>query len=71
MRSFFQGADVSTGVDRDVAHGGVGSVPGVESGARPQLSWTSRISSGISEGMCKRMAQSGREFLNIRVSCGQ
>ena len=71
MRSVFQGAVVSTGVNRGVAHGGVGSVPGVESGARAQPSWTSRICSGISEGICNRMARSGREFLNIRVSCGQ
>ena len=35
------------------------------------LAGLSRISSGISEGICKWMAQSGREFLNIRVSCGQ
>ena len=71
MRSVFQGAVVSTGVSRGVAHGGVGSVPNVESGARAQLSWTSRICSSINGGICNRMAWSGREFLNIRISCGQ
>ena len=35
MRSVFQGAAVSTGVNRDVAHGGAGSVPGEESSVDP------------------------------------
>ena len=35
------------------------------------LSWTLRISSGMTEGICKWMMQSDREFLNIWVSCGQ
>ena len=35
------------------------------------LDWTLRISSGMTEGICKWMMQSDREFLNIWVSCGQ
>ena len=33
----------------------------------PALSWTLRISSGVSEGVHKSVEQSGREFLNIGV----
>ena len=35
IRSVFQGAAVPTGVNRDVAHGGAGSVPGEESSIGP------------------------------------
>ena len=38
---------------------------------RRSLSWTLRILSSMSEGVCEWLIQRDREFLNVWASCGQ